>query len=131
MNTQTRGDVITAMNVLVTRRGNTTDPTEKAIIKDALDKLSAILDALDQASLLRSAQLVANATDELEKVVASARTGPFDNFLSDIQGVIRRLQGQQAAMHATENLPSAEAVPASQLPAATVAAMLSLSLIHI
>ncbi len=128
MNTAARGEIVAAMNVLVTRRGNTADPAEKAVIKDALDTLSGILQDLNQASLLQAAQLVANATDELEKVVASARLGPFDTFLSDIQGVIQRLQGQQAAMHATESLPSADVMPAAPLPAAAVAAALTTAL---
>lgn len=121
MDTAARGEIVAAMNVLVVRRANTADPAEKAAIQEALATLSDTLQDLNQASLLQAAQLVANATDELEKVVASARMGPFDSFLSDIQGVIQRLQAQQAAMHASESLPSADVVPAAPLPPAAVA----------
>ena len=124
MNPAARGEIVAAMNVLVTRRGNTVDAAEKAVIKDALETLSGIVQDLNQASLLQAAQLVANATDGLETVVASARLGPFDSFLSDIQGLIQRLQSQQAEILATECLPSADVKPAAPLPATTVAAAL-------
>ncbi len=107
MNESSKGELVTAMNVLVTRRRNTVDPAEKAAINEALIELSGWIQDIDQASLRVAAQIVADATDALERVVGSARQGPFDNYLADIQGVIRRLQQQQAAMHAIDRLPPA------------------------
>ena len=107
MNTASKSELVEAMNVLVRRRGNTSDESEKAVINTTLAKLSGWIQDIDQAALLAAAQIVANATDELELVVAAARTGPFDNFLADIQAVIGRLQNQLAQMHATESLASA------------------------
>lgn len=107
MTSQSRGDLITAMNVLVKRRANTADAPERDTIDEALDKLAGWVQDLNQAELLEAARIVALASDELEKVVASARMGPFGNFLIDLQGVIDRLQNTQGAMHALDSLPSA------------------------
>ena len=107
MTSQSRGDLVAAMNVLVKRRASTADAPERDTIDEALDKLAGWVQDLNQAELLEAARIVALASDELEKVVASARMGPFDNFLIDLQGVIDRLQNTQGAMHALESLPSA------------------------
>ena len=107
MNTASKSELVAAMNVLVRRRGNTSDEAEKAVINASLTKLSGWIQDIDQAVLLDAARIVADATDELELVVASARTGPFDNFLADIQAVIGRLQNLLAQMHASEGLASA------------------------
>ena len=122
MNTSSKAEIVSAMNVLVTRRGNTTDAAEKAVINEVLKSLSESLQDLDHAALLEAAQIVANATDELEKVVAAARVGPFDSFLSDIQSSMQRLQHEQAAMHAVETLPAAEFDDALSARAAPVSA---------
>ena len=111
MNTASKSELVEAMNVLVRRRGNTSDPMEKDAINESLTTLSGLIQDLDQASLLDAARIVAQAADELEQVVGSARIGPFDNFLSDIQGVIQRLQNQQAQMHASESLALAAKPP--------------------
>jgi lysozyme family protein len=112
MTTQSRGEIVSAINVLVTRRSNTTDTAEKEVINAAIAKLNGVLDDVDQVSLLKAVQIVSSATDELEKVVASARLGPFDTYLSDIQGVIERFQNKQAEILAVESLPVADADPA-------------------
>ena len=130
MTTQSRGDLIAAMNVLVKRRANTSDALERDTIDEALDRLAGWVQDLNQAELLDAARIVALASDELEKVVASARRGPFDNFLTDLHGVIDRLQNTQGEMHALESLPSAPmaegakaraAAPAPAAPAPQVA----------
>lgn len=121
MNGDSKGELVSAMNVLVRRRANTVDPDEKAVINDALQKLNGWIQDLDQASLLAAAQIVADASDALETVVASARLGPFDHYLSDIQAVLEALQQRLGQMHASESLPDAAAAPKSgALPAAAL-----------
>ena len=107
MPTQTRSELIAAKNVLARRQASTADPAEKAAIVEALGQLNDAIEDIDQASLLQAAGIVARATDALERVVASARMGPFDSFLGDIQQVIGRLQGELDAMQAAERLPPA------------------------
>ena len=118
MTTQSRGDLIAAMNVLVKRRANTADAQEQATIDEALDKLAGWVQDLNQAALLEAVRIVALASDELEKVVASARMGPFDNFLSDIHNVMARLQSTQGQLHAPESLPSAPLAAGTKAKAA-------------
>lgn len=105
--TTTRGDIVVAMNVLVRRRTVTPDTAEQAVIDAALDTLAGLLQQLNQAALLDAANAVAQAADTLERVVASARMGPFDTFLSDIQAAMARLNGGLDAMQARERLPKA------------------------
>lgn len=107
-NASSQGEIVAAIGLLVKRRGTTTDPNEKDVISAAIDKLNGDLQDLDQTELLQAAQIVASATDELEKVVGAARLGPFDTFLSDIQDAMHRLQAQQGQMHESEKLPPAE-----------------------
>lgn len=120
-----RAELIAAKNLLAKRRGNTADANEQSVIDDAIAELNDAIEDLDNASLLQAAGLVARAADALERVIASARMGPFDSFLSDIQATLGRLQSRIDAMQASERLPpaplseQAEPVPATALgPAA-------------
>src|SRR5262245_33063788 len=97
-NSASQVQLVAAIGVLVKRRGNTTDPAEKAAINAAIDELNGDLQDLDRAELLDAARIVSGASDALEKVVASAKLGPFDTFLSDIQGIIDRLQNAVGQM---------------------------------
>jgi lysozyme family protein len=106
-----RNELIQARNVLVRRRATTADAAEQATIDAALDELDDAIDAIEQASLLQAAGLVADAADVLERVVASARMGPFDNFLIDIQAAITALQGRLDEMQGSERLPPAADEP--------------------
>lgn len=107
MNDAIKGDLVDAMNVLVRRRGNTVDAAEKAVIVSNLTKLQGWLQDLEHTELLASATIVANATDALEEVVASARLGPFDRYLSEIERVMSQLQRRLGQLHASEGLASA------------------------
>jgi lysozyme family protein len=107
MPTSARNDILQAKAVLLRRRANTADPAEQASIDAALDELNDAIDRIDQASLLQAAGLVAAAADALERVVASARMGPFDNFLGDIQQSIGRLQAHLDDMQGSERLAAA------------------------
>ncbi len=121
-NTLSQSELVAAIGVLVKRRGNCTDPAEKAAINEAIDKLNGNLQDLDQADLLNAAQAVTAASDALEKVVASAKLGPFDTYLASIQGVMNRLQDVVGQMHAAESLPSADVQPTAALTPAQVTA---------
>ena len=121
MSSPTRMDLISAKNVLAQRRGNTADEAEKAVIDSALDELNDAIEAIDQVALLQKAGLVARAADALERVVASARMGPFDNFLTDIQAALKGLQARIDEMQASERLPPAPLASTDvQAPAAAI-----------
>ena len=92
LNTSTRGQIVNALAILTRRRASTTDAAERATINDAIDVLNGQLQDLDQAELLQVTQFAAAAAGELEKVVAAARTGAFDSFVADVQGVIGDLR---------------------------------------
>jgi len=111
MATQTRGELVQAKNILLRRRANTSDTAEQAVIDSALSDLDEAIDGITQASLLQAAGMVAAATDALERVIASARLGPFDTFLADIQTSLGRLQGELDAMQGSERLAPAPPAP--------------------
>src|SRR5882724_879335 len=111
-----RSELVAAINILTRRWSATTDDNEKKSIDEAIDDLNDKISFLAQAQLLQAAQAVAAATDELEKVVASAKTGPFDSFLSEIEGSIKRLNQVQGQMHASESLPRVEVATVASLP---------------
>ncbi len=125
MTTSTRSELIAARNVLARRRANTADAAEQAAIDEALAQLNDAIEDIDLASLLQAAGIVARATDALERVVASARMGPFDTFLGDIQQAIGRLNERLDEMQAAERLPPAPlepgALPDEAVPAAPAA----------
>lgn len=110
-----RVELFAAISVLVKRRANTTQTAEKAAINDAIDDLNAKIQELHQANLLEAAKIVASASDELETVVASAKTGPFDTYLADIQEIFNRLQNSLSQVHSMESLPSADVQPTAAL----------------
>jgi len=118
-----RSDLVAAINVLTRRWSATTDENEKKVIDEAIDDLNDKISFLAQAQLLQAAQAIAAATDELEKVVASARTGPFDSFLSEIEGSIKRLNQVQSQMHTSESLPSADVATEAAPPQAAAASV--------
>lgn len=111
--TQTQSQISAAIGVLMKRRGNTTDAQELMTINDAIGDLNDEIMALDGAELSAAAACVTEATDTLERVVASATIGPFDGFLSEIESAIRGLQGQQSQIHDAQGLPSANDTPAA------------------
>jgi hypothetical protein len=96
MNSSTRGQIVNALAILTRRRASTGDAAEKAAINEAIDALNGQLQDLDQAELLQVTQIAAAAAGELEKVVASARTGAFDTYVAEIQDVISGLKTARA-----------------------------------
>ena len=130
LNDAARGEFVGSISVLVRRRANTTDKKEIAVIDTAIEDLNDKITMLSQASLLQAAAAVANATDDLEKVVASARTGPFDGFLGEIESALKRLLDLQGQMHASEALPDADAAVDAPLSAATAKKLFPFIPIH-
>lgn len=114
-----RPELVQAKNVLLRRKASTADAAEHGTIDAALDELNDSIETIDSVELLHAAGLVARATDALERVVASARMGPFDSFLADVQQAMAALQGRLDEMQASERLPSA---PVGAAPAAAAAA---------
>ena len=125
LNDSARTELVAAINVLVRRRANTTDKKEKTAIDAAIASLNDKITLLNQAGLLQAANAVAAATDDLEKVVAAAKTAPFDGFLGDIEAAIKRLLDLQGQMHGSESLPAADAAVAQPLNAAVAKRMQS------
>lgn len=89
---QTRLELINAQNLLMRRRNATSDAAEKEQLNDSIEIINEQLQELGQASLLEAASIAAAAGAELEKVVATARTGAFDAFISQAEKQIDRLK---------------------------------------
>jgi len=94
MNTkdQTRLELINAQNLLMRRRNATSDAAEKEQLNDSIEIINEQLQELGQASLLEAASIAAAAGAELEKIVATARTGTFDAFVAQAEKQIDRLE---------------------------------------
>ena len=125
LNDAARSEFVAAINVLVRRRANTTDSKEKKTIDAAIEDLNDRITLLNQASLLQAANAVASATDDLEKVVGSAKTAPFDDFLGEIENAIKRLLNLQGQMHGSESLPAADVLAPAPISAAAAKKMQS------
>ncbi len=122
-NTQSQGELVKAIGLLVKRRGNTADAAEKAAINAALAKLNGNLQDLDHADLLQAVQVMAKASDELDNVISAARLGPFDTYLADIQNAIGSLQDLQGQVHASQRLPTADVEPIKPLDVMVIEAI--------
>ena len=94
LNIPARGQIVKALAILTRRRASTTDPAEEAAIEEAIAALNGQLQDLNQAELLQVTQIAAAAVAELEKVVASARTGAFDTYVAEVQDVIAELRAR-------------------------------------
>jgi lysozyme family protein len=116
-----RSEILSAMSVLMRRRADTSDATEKSVITSSLSELNTELDRLEQAELLRAAIAVANASDAVERAIGAARLQPFGDFLKAAGGALERLGQIGGAMHARESLPSAD-FPVDRAASTTVGA---------
>jgi lysozyme family protein len=72
---------------LIRRRQQTADASACAAIDAATTPLNDTFDLLDQEVLLDAAAAVVEATAALERVVLSARLGPFDDYVAALEGV--------------------------------------------
>lgn len=88
---EARGRLTEARNVLIDRRRQTRDSTERAAIDDAIRDINENVGILDQEALLDAATIVVDATKALEAVVRSARLGPFDLPVKALEGVLEKI----------------------------------------
>lgn len=82
---QTRFEISRTINTLHRRFATTTDRGERKIIERVIRSLNRQLSMLNQAQLLDTASVVAEATTELEKAVAAAKTSPFNGYLAALE----------------------------------------------
>ena len=113
---EARSALVGARNILVTRRGVTTNQSEKQAIDDAIAGINLKIKFLNQAGLLQAAQAVSDAAGTLQKVIDSAHLDPLDTFVSDVKLAIKHLSDLQGQMQGAGSPP--EAAPPSSLPPA-------------
>src|SRR4249920_3423523 len=114
---EARGKLTEALNVLTDRFIQTTDATEQATITDAINQLNNIRARINQEDLQDAANAIQRATISLERVVNSARLGPFDDFVKAIEGVITRTHQLLRNGELSEPSPRAIDPPATPPPA--------------
>src|SRR6476660_1748441 len=85
---EARGKLTDALNVLTDRFRHTSDAAEQAKISDAINELNDTRAMLNQEDLQDAANAIQSATIALEKVVNSARLGPFDDFVKAVEEII-------------------------------------------
>ena len=88
---EARGRLTKAQNVLMARWPNTSDKKEQDAIDHALTVLIETRGLLNQAALLEAAAVVVDATRALETVVRSARLGPFDDYVTKLEGALEEI----------------------------------------
>ena len=106
-NNEARARLTEAVNVLIDRRSKTSDASERANIDAAIAELNDTRAILNQAALLDAANAVLEATVALERVISSARLGPFEDFVRALEGVINRLSELVRNGEFTEHLDRA------------------------
>jgi lysozyme family protein len=77
-----------AVGELTDRGFQTTDPTEQQQIDQQINLLNRKIQRLNQMQLLEAAVAVSDAAEDLTKVVRSARTGPFDQYVERMRKLI-------------------------------------------
>ena len=97
-------EIKAAIKTLARRGSSSADPKEKQAIAAIVDELNGELSALKRATLLQAATCIANATEALEHAVAVAKQGPFDGYLTAIEGHLVRLNRLSGAAHAGDGL---------------------------
>lgn len=111
---QARLELVSTLNLLMRRRAATSDTAEKSQINESIDIINEQLQELGHASLLEAATIAAAAGAELEKVVATARTGAFDAFVGQAESQIARLRKVGAAVVSRPVGSSRPAKPATR-----------------
>ena len=117
---EARGKLTEALNVLTDRFSQTTDAAEQATITEAINQLNNIRARINQEDLQDAANAIQRATISLERVVNSARLGPFDDFVKAIEGVITRTHQLLRNGELSEPSPRAIEPPATPPPASPV-----------
>ena len=106
---QVKAEIKAAIATLARRGSSTADEKEQQAIAAIVGELKGELSALKGATLLQAATCIANATDALERAVAAARQGPFDGYLTAIEGHLVRLNRLSGTAHAGDGLDLAVA----------------------
>lgn len=109
---EARGKLTEALNLLTDRFGRTTESAEQAKISAAIAELNDLRAMLNQDDLQEAANAIQQATVALERVVNSARLGPFDDFVKAIEGIITRTS--QLLRNGELSEPSPRAIDAPQ-----------------
>jgi len=104
---QLRYELSRTINTLRRRYANTSDAAEKKTIKGTIQALNRKIAVLNQAALLDAANTLSAATEDLERVVAAARTGPFDGYLAALEGHLANLYRLSGAIHEHDALAPA------------------------
>jgi lysozyme family protein len=104
-----KAEIKAAIATLARRGSSTADEKEKQAIAAIVEGLKGELSALKGATLLQAATCIANATQALERAVAAARQGPFDGYLTAIEGHLVRLNRLSGTAHAGDGLDTAVA----------------------
>ena len=93
-----------AVNTLRRRSASTSDTTEKKALSRIIQRLDKQLAALDRADLLTVAKALADGIDALDDAVAAVKRGPFDGYLSALEGHFDDLSSLSAALHGLDAL---------------------------
>lgn len=102
-----------AVNTLRSRSASTSDASEQKALTRIIQRLNKQLAALDKGDQLTVAKTLADGLDVLEDAVAAVKRGPFDGYLSALEGHFDDLSSLSAALHCLDALaptPVAEEV---------------------
>lgn len=99
-----------AVNSLRRRHASTGDAAEAKILARVMQRLNKRIAALEKAGVradpLLAANTLADALDDLEAAVAAANHGPFDGYLSALEGHLDVLGELSGALHGLDALPA-------------------------
>jgi lysozyme family protein len=105
--TQLRLEIRRAIGTLQRRHATSTDQAERRTIKATIAALNRKIAVVNQVRLLDVAKAVSSATDDLQRVVGAARIGPFDGYLSALEGHLEALYALSGQVHAIDALAPA------------------------
>jgi lysozyme family protein len=93
-----------ATNSLRRRQASTCDASEQKALTRVIRRLNKKLVALDKTDFLGASVILSDSVDDLEAAVAAANHGPFDGYLSALEGHLDTLANLSGAMHGAEAL---------------------------
>jgi len=109
-------EIKAAIKTLARRGSSTADEKEKQAIAAIAAGLKGELSTLKGATLLQAATCIADATEGLDRAVAAAKQGPFDGYLTAIEGHLVRLNRLSGKAHAGDSLDIAVVLARGSLP---------------
>src|SRR5690242_9865376 len=96
---QAEDALVVASNALMEREPKATGQEQQAIANE-IQRINAQLGILDQLELQQAAVVVAEAANELQAIVATARLGPFDATIDKVVAAAQQLSDLQGQIHA-------------------------------